>query len=211
MYLITDRHLCDKERYFEVICEAVSNGVENIIIREKDLNNDELEILFNNLKGNLNKNGIKVNLIINSNVKIFEEVNADGIHLPFKIFKQILKNKYKFDSKKILGVSTHSINEIIYLEKITRDKKIKIDYITLSHIYETDCKKNLNPKGLGILKEAKKMTNIKIVALGGITPNNTHQTLRYCDDVAVMSQIMKSQNVSKIVNMYLDEYKKEAK
>ncbi|HSQ87885.1 thiamine phosphate synthase, partial [Romboutsia sp.] len=207
----TNRHLCDKDRYFEVICEAVSNGVENIIIREKDLNNDELKTLFNKLKYNLDKNGIKGNLIINSNVKIFEEVNADGIHLPFKIFKQILGSEYKFDSEKILGISTHSINEIIYLEKIIRDKKIKIDYITLSHIYETDCKKNLNPKGLKILKEAKKITNIKIVALGGIIPNNTHQTLSYCDDVAVMSQIMKSQNVSKIVNMYLDEYKKDAK
>lgn len=211
MYLITNRHLCDKERYFEVMCEAALNGVENIIIREKDLSDDELKILFNKLKYNLNKNSIKGNLIINSNIKIFEEVNADGIHLPFKIFKQILERKYKFDDKKILGISIHSIDEIIYLEKIIRDKKIKIDYITLSHIYETDCKKNLKPKGLKILKEAKKITNIKIVALGGIIPNNTHETLRYCDDVAVMSQIMKSQNVSEIVNMYLDEYVKGAK
>ncbi len=156
MYLITNRHLCNEYRYFEVICEAVKSGVENIIIREKDLNNDELANLYRTIKDNLVDKGLKANLIINSNIKVFEEVNADGIHLPFEIFKQILKNKYKFDNKKILGISTHSINEIIYLEKITRDKKIKIDYITLSHIYETDCKKNLNPKGLKILKEAKK-------------------------------------------------------
>ncbi|MGO0807446.1 thiamine phosphate synthase, partial [Clostridioides difficile] len=41
-----------------------------------------------------------------------------------------------------------------------------------SHIYETKCKEGLNPKGIELLKEAKKITDIKIIALGGILPSN---------------------------------------
>ncbi len=211
MYFITNRHLCDEHRYFEVIIEAVLSGVENIIIREKDLSDYELKNLFDKLKCKLDERKLKTNLIINSNINVFKEVNAHGLHLPLKIFKNMLKNKYQFDSKKILGISIHSLDEITYLEKVVKYKKIKINYITLSHIYETDCKKKLIPKGLEILKEAKKITNTKIVALGGITPNNVQQTLRYCDDVAVMSQIMKSEDTRKVVNMYLEEYTKYTK
>ena len=208
MYLITNRHLCNEYRYFDVICEAVKSGVENIIIREKDLNNDELANLYRTINYNLVDKGLKANLIINSNISVFEEVKADGIHLPFELFKKKLNDKYEFDNKKILGISTHSIDEIIYLEKIMKDKKIKIDYIILSHIYETDCKKNVAPKGINLLKDANEITNIKIVALGGITPDNIYETYKYCGDIAVMSQIMKSQNVNELVNKYIQKHNK---
>lgn len=208
MYLITNRHLCNEYRYFEVICEAVKSGVENIIIREKDLKNNELANLYKTINYNLVDKGLKANLIINSNINVFEEVNADGLHLPFELFKQKLNDKYKFDNKKILGISTHSIDEIIYLEKIMNDKKIKIDYIILSHIYETDCKKDVAPKGIKLLKDANEITNIKIVALGGITPDNTYETYKYCSDIAVMSKIMKSQNVNGLVKRYIQKCSK---
>ncbi len=48
MYLITNRNLCNEDRYFEVIKECMENRVENIIIREKDLDNNSLEILCKN-------------------------------------------------------------------------------------------------------------------------------------------------------------------
>ncbi len=203
MYLITNRALCKEKSFIDVLSEAGKCKVKNIIIREKDLNDDELIKLYMDIKYNFKCKKIKSNLIINSNIYVFKSVNGDGVHLPFKLFKQLLSNKYQFDNKKIIGISTHSIDEIKYIEKIRKYKKIKIDYITLSHIYETDCKKNLRPKGLEILKEAKKITNIKIIALGGITPKNINETLKYCDDVAVMSQIMKSNNVTSMINLYL--------
>ncbi len=224
MYLITNRKLCSEERYLEVIKESILSGVENIIIREKDLEYEELKKLYmkiktkincidfqeqisnENLKTNINQkesgNKFNVNFIINSNIEFFEKTDFQGIHLPFKLFLNLIENKYNFNKNKILGLSLHKIEEVEYLEKLIRNQNIKIDYITLSHIYETKCKEGLHPKGIELLKEAKKITDIKIVALGGILPSNVKETLKYCDDFAVMSTIMKSKDIKKTILNY---------
>ncbi len=75
-------------------------------------------------------------------------MDCQGIHLPFKLFLNLIENKYNFNENKILGLSLHKVEEVDYLEKLIRNQNIKIDYITLSHIYETKCKEGLNPKGI---------------------------------------------------------------
>ncbi|HBG4653118.1 TPA: thiamine phosphate synthase [Clostridioides difficile] len=224
MYLITNRKLCSEERYLEVIKESILSGVENIIIREKDLEYQELRKLYmkiktkincidfqeqisdESLKTNINqkecRNKFKVNFIINSNIEFFEKVDCQGIHLPFKLFLNLIENKYNFNENKILGLSLHKVEEVDYLEKLIRNQNIKIDYITLSHIYETKCKEGSNPKGIELLKEAKKITDIKIIALGGILPSNVKETLKYCDDFAIMSTIMRSKDIKKTISNY---------
>jgi len=72
----------------------------------------------------------------------------------------------------------------------------------LSQIFETDCKKGLEPKGLRLLKDSRKITDLKIVALGGILPTNVGEVMEYSDDFAVMSTVMKSKNVQKVVQEY---------
>lgn len=205
MYLITNRHLCEYDRYIEVIKEASYCGIKNIILREKDLDNDELENLYLKIKKNINKD---TKIIINSNIEVFKRVDADGIHLPFDKFIDIYDEKNKKDTNKyidiknfnkIIGVSTHSIKDIV--EVLKRNA----DYIFLSHIYETKCKENLKPKGIKILKEANSLltnSNIKLIALGGITPSNVKYIVDYCDDIAVMSTIMSSKNIEKTINEY---------
>lgn len=225
MYLITNRKLlCNEERYLEVIKESILSGIKNIIIREKDLEYEELnklymkiktkincidfqeKILNKNLKININQkesiNKLKVNFIVNSNIEFFEKTDCQGIHLPFKVFLDLLENNYSFNKDKILGLSLHQIEEVEHLENLMRNKNIRVDYITLSHIYETKCKEGLHPKGLELLKEAKKITDIKIVALGGILPSNVKETLKYCDDFAIMSTIMKSKDIKKTISDY---------
>lgn len=224
MYFITNRKLCSEERYLEVIKESILSGIENIIIREKDLEYEELKKLYmkiktkincidfqeqisnENLKTNINQkesgNKFNVNFIINSNVEFFEKIDCQGIHLPFELFLNLIENKYNFNRNKILGLSLHKIEEVKFLEKLIRNQNIKIDYITLSHIYETKCKEGVNPKGIRLLKEAKEITDIKIVALGGILPSNVKETLKYCDDFAVMSTIMKSKDIKKTILNY---------
>ena len=43
MYLISNRHLCSKEKYIKTIVEAAKNNVEYLILREKDL---EYSLIF---------------------------------------------------------------------------------------------------------------------------------------------------------------------
>ncbi|MBO3443539.1 thiamine phosphate synthase, partial [Clostridium sp. CCUG 7971] len=123
MYLITNRNLCNENRYINVIEESILSGIENIIIREKDLDNTSLEKIYIKIKETLEYINIKdynVNLIINSNLDVFEKTNADGIHLTLNLFENLVRNKYKFNKEKILGLSLHSIKDIIYVEKIIK-------------------------------------------------------------------------------------------
>lgn len=196
MYLITNRTLCSEQEYFDRIKEACINGVDNIIIREKDLTDEEVEKIYNMISSSLPVEvRKKTSILVNSKFKVYEETDCDGIHLPFWLFKDKLKEGYDFKIDKQIGLSLHSAEEVAEMEEICSKYGVKVSYITLSHIYETKCKEGLKPKGLELLKMGGELTKVKVVALGGIDSSNVAETLKYCDDIAVMSLIMKSNDV----------------
>ncbi|MGN0353219.1 MAG: thiamine phosphate synthase [Roseburia sp.] len=72
-------------------------------------------------------------------------------------------------------------------------KKVPNFYVTAGHVFPTDCKKNLPPKGLHFLQEICEHAKIPVYALGGISAENIEETLRM--DVAgacLMSYCMKA-------------------
>ena len=200
MYLITNRTLCSEQEYFDRIKEACINGVDNIIIREKDLTDEEVKRIYDRISSSLPVEvRKKTSILVNSKFKVYEETDCDGIHLPFWLFKERLQEGYDFNIGKQIGLSLHSAEEVSEMEELCSKYGVKVSYITLSHIYETKCKEGLKPKGLELLKKGGKLTKVKVVALGGINSSNAAETLKYCDDIAVMSLIMKSENVKKTV------------
>ena len=71
IYLITNRHLVSEEKYFKTLQEASLAGVDRIILREKDLDDEELERLYYKIKELVI---VSTEIIINSNMKIYERV-----------------------------------------------------------------------------------------------------------------------------------------
>lgn len=200
MYLITNRNLCSEQEYFERIKEACINGVDNIIIREKDLTDEEVKRIYDKISSSLPVEvRKKTSILVNSKFKVYEETDCDGIHLPFWLFKERLQEGYDFNIGKQIGLSLHSAEEVSEMEELCSKYGVKVSYITLSHIYETKCKEGLKPRGLELLKKGGKLTKVKVVALGGIDSSNAAETLKYCDDIAVMSLIMKSNDVKNTV------------
>lgn len=200
MYLITNRNLCSEQEYFERIKEACINGVDNIIIREKDLTDEEVKMIYDKISSSLPVEvRKKTSILVNSKFKVYEETDCDGIHLPFWLFKERLQEGYDFNIGKQIGLSLHSAEEVSEMEELCSKYGVKVSYITLSHIYETKCKEGLKPRGLELLKMGGELTKVKVVALGGIDSSNAAETLKYCDDIAVMSLIMKSKDVKNTV------------
>lgn len=65
--------------------------------------------------------------------------------------------------KKIrIGTSVHSVEEAV------RAEELGASYLFAGHIFETDCKKGLAPRGLSFLEEVCKAVSIPVYALGGI-------------------------------------------
>ena len=71
------------------------------------------------------------------------------------------------------------------------------DAICLSHIFATDCKAGLAPRGLNLIRAVRGFYDGEIYALGGITPCNFASVLRAgADRIAVMSPAMAAQDAS---------------
>jgi thiamine-phosphate pyrophosphorylase len=182
LYLITNRKLAADGNFFGIIDQAIAGGIDAIILREKDLPGNILLKYALKLKEIIA--GRRVLLIINNNLEVANALPADGYHTNYDNFmqKQEIFNGYK-------GVSVHNLDEAIKAEKSGAS------YILASHIFATDCKKGLKPKGLQLIRDIKRNVSIPVIALGGISPQNSNQVLDAgADGIAVMSYIMQSSN-----------------
>ena len=75
--------------------------------------------------------------------------------------------------------------------------------ICLSHIFTTDCKAGLAPKGLNLIRAVREFFAGEIYALGGITPRNFASVLRAgADRIAVMSSAMAARDASDFIRKF---------
>ena len=75
--------------------------------------------------------------------------------------------------------------------------------ICLSHIFATDCKAGLAPKGLNLIRTVRRFYDGEIYALGGITPRNFASVLRAgADRIAVMSSVMTARDASNFIRKF---------
>ena len=72
--------------------------------------------------------------------------------------------------------------------------------ICLSHIFATDCKAGLTPKGLNLIRAVREFFAGEIYALGGITPRNFASVLSAgADRIAVMSSAMTARDATSFI------------
>ena len=75
--------------------------------------------------------------------------------------------------------------------------------ICLSHIFATDCKAGLVPRGLILIRAVREFFAGEIYALGGITPRNFASVLRAgADRIAVMSPAMAARDASDFIRKF---------
>ncbi|MCY6371078.1 thiamine phosphate synthase [Clostridium ganghwense] len=182
LYLITNRNIVKSGDLCSVVQKAVDGGVDTIILREKDLSFKELLPIAKKIKEITS--GENVKLIVNGNIELARKIKAQGFHIGFEKF---MEQKYKFDG--LLGVSVHSLEEAVLAEKNGAD------YILTGHVYETNCKKGLRPRGVEFIKSITSNVSIPVIALGGINEKNVWQVLSTgASGVAVMSYIMAAED-----------------
>lgn len=93
-----------------------------------------------------------------------------GVHWAQEaLLKYNSNNDVKSNVRRIrLGVSVHSIEEA----KIAEERGA--DYLFFGHIYSTNSKPDLEPRGLYALDEVCRSVSIPVIAIGGIRPGNIH-------------------------------------
>ncbi|GAA5818691.1 MAG: thiamine phosphate synthase [Methanobrevibacter sp. CfCl-M3] len=201
LIIVTNKDLV-KNDYLTQIEEIIKAKPSKIILREKQLNKSEYFNLSKKIISISNK--YDVDLAIHNHIDIGKFFNTNSIHLPFNKFNENKDDLHEFDN---VGVSVHSFEEA----KIAEDSYA--DYIIVGHIFQTQTKKKLVPKGLKFLKEVKNHINIPIYAIGGINLETVDSVLETgVNGVAIMSDLMESNNPYKKVLEYkkiLNNYKKQ--
>lgn len=178
---ITNRHLCPKD-YFGQIEKILSCRPKAVILREKDLPETEYEEVAKKVLSLVEGTDLcgETELIFHYYPQVARRLNHKKIHLPMSVFE-----KEDLSDFTVRGVSIHSV------EEARKAEKLGATYLTASHIYETDCKKGVPPKGIDFLKEVVESVHIPVYALGGITKSRTEEVMSagaagYC----MMSEFM---------------------
>ena len=177
---VTNRHIC-QEDFVERIEGIAKSGVEAIILREKDMTSEEYEALAGKVIDICAKNNTMC--ILHNFTHVADRLSWDAIHLPMGVLRSLDEAKRR--SYRILGASCHSVDEAVEAESLG------CTYITAGHVFVTDCKKGLEPRGVGFLGNVCKAVNIPVYGLGGINENNAPEVIEAgAEGVCIMSGFM---------------------
>lgn len=168
--------------FLEKIKEAAKKKPAFIILREKDLSPDDYKELAKKVFEICD--GEKLSCVLHYFYREAIELGAKKIHLPLHILEDMTEDEKKcFD---VIGVSTHSV------EDARRAKELGASYITAGHVFATDCKKGLAPRGLQFLADVCDSVDIDVYAIGGISENNMKQCISMgAKGVCMMSGFMR--------------------
>ncbi len=130
-----------------------------------------------------------VKLIINDDVYLAKKLNADGCHLGQKDMS--ITKARKLIGNKIIGITCHNS---IRLAKIAINNKA--DYIAFGAFNNSKTKKTKYKATIHLLKKARKLTKIPIVAIGGINLNNyKNLLLNKANFLAISGYIWKNKRI----------------
>jgi len=158
-YLTQDLPNISHQDLAEIACK---NGIKWLQLRVKNKSLDEYLFIAKEVKRITDK--YKSTLIINDNVEICKEINADGVHLGKNDLAPLEARKI-LGSNKIIGATANTVNDIL------QHQNDGANYIGLGPYKFTNTKKNLSPVlGVEAYTEIFKNNNfqIPIVAIGGI-------------------------------------------
>ncbi|MEP7337548.1 MAG: thiamine phosphate synthase [Acidobacteriota bacterium] len=181
LYAITDCQLsnCTHE---EIVRMMLAGGARLIQLRDKDASAREL--LDAARKCLLLTQAAGAKLIINDRVDVALTANADGVHLGQEDLS-VQEAREILGEDKIIGISTHSSDQF------RAALETSADYIAVGPIFPTKTKENPAPVvGLDLVREARKLTDRPIVAIGGITLERAAEVMAAgADSVAVISAL----------------------
>lgn len=190
LYAVTNRHLCVGS-FPDRIAALCRGGVSGVILREKDLSHKDYMSLSQQLLDICSR--FCVPLIVNSDIDAARTLSVHRIQLPFPAF-DCGANQTAFSH---IGVSVHSTPEA------RRAEQLGASSLIAGHIFPTDCKPNLAPRGLDFLRRVCASVRIPVYAIGGITRENIIDTLHAgAAGVCIMSELMTCSDPEKTAREY---------
>lgn len=165
LIVVTNRKLCSGN-FLEQIKILAENDVDQIVLREKDMNERDYGKLAVEVQEICKLYG--TDCVLHNHFGVAKRLDADGIHLPLLT---AMKNRENLRTVCFSGVSTHSVEQVQLAEACFAS------YVFFGHVFPTKCKEGVPAKGISMLAEVCDVADIPVYALGGISPDNVEQVL----------------------------------
>ena len=166
LYAVTDRAwLGDKTLSWQVE-ESLKGGATMIQLREKHLDHENFLKEAKEIKELCRK--YQVPFLINDDVDLAVEVDADGVHVGQHDMEAGEVRK-KIGPNRILGVSAQTVEQALLAQQAGAD------YLGVGAVFPTGTKDDADAVSIQTLGEICRAVNIPVVAIGGIGQHNVMQ------------------------------------
>lgn len=192
LYAVSDRAWSDSdEEFLSQVKQAVSSGVTIFQLREKHTDYEHFKKIALEIKPICKE--YNVPLIINDNVKLAKDIDADGVHLGQDDLDIKAAREY-LGADKIIGVSAHNVKEAQEAENGGAD------YLGSGAAFVTSTKTDAGAIDHKVLADVARSVKIPVVAIGGINKDNISQLEGLgLDGVAVVSAIFAAKDIPSAV------------
>ncbi|MDC2867632.1 thiazole tautomerase TenI [Bacillus sp. BP-3] len=183
------------------IATDIESEIDYLHIREREKSTKEL---YEGVEKLLYKGFPSSKLVINDRIDIAILLNIRRVQLGYSsVDVKSVKEKFSYLH---VGYSVHSFEEAVSAFKNGADS------LLYGHLFQTNSKKGVPPRGLeGITEIAERLT-IPITAIGGITPHNTAEALGTgAAGIAIMSGILSAVKPNEQAKLYKETIRKWAR
>ena len=183
LYLVTDRACVQGRDLIAAVLAAVQGGVRCVQLREKQLSSRDFLAQARALMAALAPHGVP--LVINDRVDIALACGAQGVHLG-QSDMPIADARALLPPPVFIGWSVETPHDV------ERARTLPVDYLGVSPVFATTTKTDAAPPwGLTGLQAVRAVTDLPLVAIGGIHAGNAASVLQAgADSLAVVSAIL---------------------
>ena len=182
LHVLTDTVLQTRFSHVELTRLAIAGGADTIQYRQKGGSTREMIEIAQQMNGLCREAGIP--FIVNDRIDVAIASRADGVHLGQDDFPIPLARQLLGDGA-IIGGSAVTLAEA---EKCLSEGA---DYVGFGPVYPTTSKDDAGPvTGLDLLREVVEAVSIPIIAIGGVSAENTPALLKAgAHGIAIISAV----------------------
>lgn len=158
---VTDSATCPRPlpKQIERLAKLTELRPQAVILRAKSLDKAAYRTLALQAQQSCKVTGIP--LILHSDWQLAHDLGISKLHLPLALLRQI--SEYERAYFTWLSTSVHSAGEA------QEAQALGATVLIAGHIYTTQCKAGLAPRGLGFLQNVCSAVNLPVYAIGGIS------------------------------------------
>lgn len=158
---VTDSSTCPRPlaEQIERLAKLMELRPQAVILRAKSLDKASYRTLALQAQQSCEAAGIA--LILHSDWQLARKLGIQNLHLPLALLRQLPACERTYFIQ--LSTPVHSVEEAIEAQALGATMLIA------GHIYTTQCKAGLAPRGLGFLQSVCSAVNLPVYAIGGIS------------------------------------------